>query len=329
MKRKLLLAVAFLATFTVWAQNIAVVSPSNETTIYQTLDDAIIGAAEGSVVYLPGGGFQIKDETKIDKRLTIMGVSHRGDTDNVDGSTAVAGNLYFVEGSSGSAVVGVFLSGNINVGTSTDSVANLTIRCCNINSVQVVNNKSNGIDVNQCYLRSLSRFNNTNAKVTNNITTAMIGINGGTILNNVIVNSVKVRDYYYPILEASNSVISYNVFLGKGSSGYPSSQYQVHGDNNQGYMNMTRGISWGEECKNIGDVEWADVFKKNAGVSISSEYHFKDGYIEYEKKIGLYGGTGFNDDTSLAPIPRIVSKKVAEQTDGTGRLKIEVTVKAQ
>ena len=44
--------------------------------------------------------------------------------------------------------------------------------------------------------------------------------------------------------------------------------------------------------------------------------------------IGIYGGSGFSDE-ALAPIPRIVSKKVAEQTDGSGKLQIEVTVKAQ
>ena len=77
---------------------------------------------------------------------------------------------------------------------------------------------------------------------------------------------------------------------------------------------------------------WDDVFKANKGVSIISEYKligkWGKGAATDGTDLGIYGGTSFNDD-ALAPIPRIVSKKVAEQTDGAGRLKIEVTVKAQ
>ena len=84
MKRNIFIAVALFATMTANAQNIAVVNPSNETSVYQTLDEAVTGADPGSIIYLPGGGVQIKNDTKITKKLTIMGVSHRGDTDNAD-----------------------------------------------------------------------------------------------------------------------------------------------------------------------------------------------------------------------------------------------------
>ena len=104
MKRILSIAVALVATITAGAQNIAVVNSSNTTKIYQTLDEAITEAEDGSIIYLPGGGFQVTDNAVIDKQLTIMGVSHRGDTDNVDGATVISGNLNFIEGSSYSAV---------------------------------------------------------------------------------------------------------------------------------------------------------------------------------------------------------------------------------
>ena len=124
MKRILSIVVALVATITVGAQNIAVVNSSNTTKIYQTLDEAITNAESGSIIYLPGGGFQVTDNAKIDKQLTIMGVSHRGDTDNVDGATIISGNLNFVAGSSHSAVMGVYVSGNVVL---TDSIANFTI----------------------------------------------------------------------------------------------------------------------------------------------------------------------------------------------------------
>lgn len=193
MKRKLLIAVAFLATMTAAAQNIAAVSPSNATTIYQTLDEAIVGAESGSTIYLPGGGFQISDEAKINKKLTIMGVSHRGDTDNVDGATIIGGNLYFEEGSSGSAILGVYVSGNINVGTETVPTTNFTARYCNVNSIQVKNSLSSGMIVNQCYLRNVSNFGNTNVKITNCISDRIENIQNGTISYNIIFIKIKFQ----------------------------------------------------------------------------------------------------------------------------------------
>ena len=331
MKRNLFIAVALFATMTASAQNIAAVSPGNETTIYQTLGEAVNNAANGSVIYLPGGGFQIPDSIKINKPLTIMGVSHRGDTDNADGATAISGNLNFDEGSSGSSVIGAYVSGAINVGTAEKPVTNITIRFCNVGSIQVKHSESSGLVINQCYIRGLSSFKSSNPTITNNITSAMVALNGAMILNNVFVKNERVGDYYAPILEASNSTISYNVFLSKGwsSNGRSSDYHQVRGDNNQSYLNMTRGIDWGENCINVGDVEWTDIFDRNAGISIMSKYHFKGEYTQYEDQIGIYGGSGFKDGADAhAPIPRIVSKKVAEQTDGSGRLHIEVTVKS-
>jgi hypothetical protein len=99
------LIVAMVATISMSAQQIAVVK-GDVTKVYTTLKDAIEGAEDGSVVYLPGGGFPIADDIKITKKLTIIGISHTASSDNVDGRTAISGNLFFDEGSSGSALMG-------------------------------------------------------------------------------------------------------------------------------------------------------------------------------------------------------------------------------
>ena len=218
MKRRLLFAVALIATMTAWAQNIAVVNSSNSTTIYQTLDEAINKATDGSVIYLPGGGFQISGETKINHRVTIMGVSHHGDTDNVDGATIIAGNLNFVEKSSGSAVVGVYVSGNINVGTETDSVLNFTVRYCNVGSIQVKNSQSSGMVVNQTYLRNNCNFGNCNVRLINNVLHSLQGVNGGMVDHNIVTSSQaypRTSTYWprYTLFNVRNCVISNNIFI--------------------------------------------------------------------------------------------------------------------
>ena len=220
MKRVYLMAVAIFMSVAAWAQNIAVVSPTNSTDIYQTLDEAIAGAEHGSTIYLPGGGFQIKDETKIDKKLTIMGVSHRGDTDNVDGATVISGRLNFVGGSSSSAVVGVFVSGNIDVGEEDEDaivVKNLTLRYCNANSIQVKDNQSSGMVVNQCYLRNPSDFGKTNANINNSIVHSIIKINGGKINHNIVTSQYRIQTgtswtgypmyAYYPVYDIADAII--------------------------------------------------------------------------------------------------------------------------
>lgn len=340
MKRKLLMAVVAMMSMTAWAQNIAVVSPNNTTTICQTLDEAISKATSGSVIYLPGGGFQIKDESKIDKKVTIMGVSHRGDTDNADGATVISGNLNFDKGSSGSAVLGVYLSGNINVGTATDSVLNLTVKSCNVNSIQVNNGASSGMRINQCYLRSISRFGKCNVHIDYSIVHSLFHIRGGTINHNIITSrgyehgvgpSDRYGSYYcaYHLGDVYNSSITNNFLL------FTPDTYQniFDGGECQISNNCSGTESWGNVPVVLeGETTWDDVFYANKGVSIYSDYRLKSSWGKGKATdgtdIGINVGTGF-DSKSLAPIPRIVSKKVDEQTDGTGRLKVEVTVKAQ
>ena len=327
MKRNVLFAVAFFATLSASAQSIAAVSPSNATTMYQTLDDAVTKAAPGSIIYLPGGGFNISDDTKITKKITIMGVSHRADADNADGATAIAGNLNFVGESSGSSVIGVYVSGDIIVGDEADLVTNLTIRYCNIRSIQVKHKGASGMVIDQNYLRSTSFFCQSDPIISNNIVHSLYDIYGGQIINNIIVSYSKIYGgsgsygswYYTQAIGADACIITRNVLLDPASI--------LKGSECMIYRNMLR-TEWGEECVALGnEVNWDDVFTKNKGVNIFSDYHFTDDYKKYED-IGIYGGSGFNPNKSLAPIPRIVSKKVNEHTDGSGMLHIEVKVKA-
>lgn len=332
MKRNLLVAVAFFATLSANAQSIAAVSPSNVTTMYQTLDKAVTEADPGSIIYLPGGGFNISDDTKIEKRLTIMGISHRGDTDNADGATVIAGSLNFEKGSSGSSVIGAFISGNINVGTEEDEVTNLTVRFCNVNSIQVKNAASSGMIVSQCYLRNTSKFLGCNATLENNIIHSICDVNGGSIKYNVIVSSGEYRrgeygfsgryDIYGAAIVAYNSTINYNVICYGGTL--------LQGSGCLIYNNMTTQ-DWGDNPVTLSNVEWNDVFSKynNGVITPASNFHFQGDYVQYEGIIGIYGGSSFKDDKSLAPIPRIVSKKVNEHTDSSGNLHIEISVKAE
>ncbi|MDR2774125.1 MAG: hypothetical protein LBC19_05185 [Tannerella sp.] len=94
-------------------------------------------------------------------------------------------------------------------------------------------------------------------------------------------------------------------------------------------------IVWGDESygtiKIVGD--WEDIFEGPiTGVNPVCNYHLKGTQGKNEATdgtdVGIYGGSGFSD-AALPPIPRITNKKVAEQTDENGNLKVQIQVKAQ
>lgn len=323
------------------AQQISVVTESGETTIYQTFQAAIEGASDGSVIYLPGGGFIISDDLKITKRLTIIGIGHKSNNDNVDGTTTISGNLWFNEGSSGSGVMGCYITGNVNIGEGDATVNNVMVKCCNLNSVNVLNNTCLSTFVNQNYIRSNSNFNGAPGSITNNIMHSVKFVTGGTISHNIFLGqgnyipSAQSQRPYYACVRADYSYINNNImtpYIYSVDAYYVSqcAQYRLcEGSYNNVINNITKKDNIGEECINLNDIDWNDYFKNYNGGSIStnSNFHTKDTYVQYENTHGVYGGTGFNDK-QIAPVPYISAKHIDQETDASGKLSIRIRVKA-
>lgn len=305
---------ALMTAVSVQAQQISVVSPSGTTSLHRTLQEAIEKAVGGSVIYLPGGGFPISDEVKITKKLTIIGIGHKSDNDNTDGVTTISGNLWFNEGSSGSAVMACYITGNVNIGGDGSSVNDVLIRYCNLNSVQVNNSTCLGTVVNQNYIRGGSNFQYANAIFTNNIAHSIHFLDNGRIINNVMTGETytKVNGHWATTSfhGVNNSQIIKNVFF-KGAL------HNCYNCTTSGNMGANQDI--GDDCINLGEVDWNVVFDSN--------YHFKDKYKEYESKVGIYAGSGFNED-QMAPVPYITFKNIPDQTDASGKLNIQIRVKA-
>lgn len=320
MKKVVLSIVLMIAAVTVSAQQIAVVSSSGATTMCQTLGDAISKASSNSVIYLPAGGFQISDDVKISKKLTIVGVTHKANSDNVEGNTIISGNLNFVGGSDNSAVMGCYISGNVNIGNDDNAVNGILIKYCNLGSVQVSNNQCSNTKVNQNYIRGGSNFNGASAIIQNNILHSVLMITGGDISYNVFTSRYYYVGTLYALFYVYDATVSNNVFL--ESSGIHS------GSNCQTSQNLTNKTAWGDDGINLGLANWDGVFKNNSGVTPVSDYTFVGDYAEYNSKAGIHsGGTGFNPDC-LPPVPYVSVKEIDEQTDAAGNLKVTLRVKA-
>jgi hypothetical protein len=327
--RKIILSLLFVmaAGAIANAQQIAVVAPGGATSLYTSLDTAIIQAVAGSTVYLPDGGFQVKNETKITKKLTIIGVGHRADNEN--GSTMISGNLYFEGGADNSALMGVNLSENVYIGTGELAVNHFLLRYCNVNTVQVLNSNCQNIVINQNYIRNSSNGGNSAVKFTNNVLHSIVNVNSGVIDHNIVRHNTSVWPVYYALGNIPNSRISNNILIDPNR---PHSGDNCIIRNNMFAESAALYGEWkGEDDIKVED--WNDVFEGPiTGVTPVCNYQLKGSLGKNAatdgSDVGVYGGTGFSD-SALPPIPRITRKKIAEQTDENGKLKIQIQVKAQ
>jgi hypothetical protein len=279
-------------------------------------------ATDGCVIYLPAGGFQIGDTVRINHRVSIIGLNHKANSENADGMTTISGNLFFDEGSSGSVVMGCYISGSAMIGYDEKSVHNIFFRYCNLGSIQVKSNLCTGTTVNQCYIRYGSNFNGADGILTHNVMHSICGMTGGVISNNIITSCYE----YYTLQYVNNVTIANNVIFEIRSS------YLFSGGNCQIINNMLKGNDFGDDCVNI-SAEWSDVFNEpTPGISSNSNFHFKEGFKDYESKVGLYAGKSpnaikyFNDD-ALPPVPYVQAKDIPESTNLDGMLNVKLTVK--
>ena len=317
-KKLFILCAALVWTVALVAQNISVVAANGSTKLYRTLEAAIKGADPNSVIYLPGGGFPIADSVKITKKLTIIGIGHKIKTENPDGYTTISGNLFFNQGSDESALMGCYVTGTVLVGNDGTEVDDVLIRCNNINHVGV-GSECLGTNVNQNYLREGINFYGTSGRLTNNITNYVLNLDDGYISNNIITGYYVYNYASWLIMamyDCDRTSITNNIII---------DSYILSGSDCFASGNMCVS-NWGDDCINVGSVDWNNVFVKNNGVSATSDFKFKGDYTQYEGQVGIYHGT-FNDD-QLAPVPYIVAKKIDEQTDAAGKLNIKIRVKA-
>lgn len=325
-KKLFILCAALVWTVSLMAQKISVVSPEGDTKLYKTLQEAIEGAAPESVIYLPGGSFTIG--VKIAKKLTIIGIGHTAKNDNVDGITLINGSLQFYEGSSGSAVMGCYITGSIGIGSDYNTVNDMLIKYCHVGSVIFGNSDCTGTIINQNYIGGVSNdddsfYDRVAAEITNNVVGRIAYIDLGVISNNIVIGGT------YSLYYVENSVVTNNIFLRSDTSSDISSEGAT-GDYNNTYDG---NIGWGPlpqdgNYTDMSSLDKNDVFVKYNGGNISpnSNFHFKEDYAQYEGKVGIYHGT-FNDK-QLVPVPYIVDKRVDDHTDASGKLNIKIRVKA-
>ncbi len=304
------------------ANPIAVVSSNGATTTLRyTLAEAIEVANNNDIIYIPGGSFA--GEVTIAKKLTLIGVGHYPDTNQVTGITNIVGNIYFNSGADGSTVDGIhFLSG-----------------------YGVIINEGNLQNIN-VYRSSLDWVRVTQAAT----------LNGGNFRQNVIRNTIYVdyNDDRLFNITVSNCIFSGGLHFGKGAiiSNCIFLETGETSDNGVGINNYIgcifmrgggltqNGLSTFSNCAFSFDGAGYDVspffinchFNQTSQIlfnkEITSVFSYERDYYKVVNglNVGIFSGSSPYIHGALPPAPHINTMIIDGQTGANGALRVRFNV---
>ena len=348
-----LITVLLLITTTAHAQNLIAVQNSNTPSFYTSLDTAIVHAANGDTIYIPGGNFALN--TNISKRLHIIGVGYHPDSTLVTNPTNIMNSLFLITGASGGSLMGVKLNGDLQFGTTSENgnITNYTLARCYVGCVYSLSNLStkNLFYENVLTSSGNGRYMSVNMSSAesnyfyNNIITGgyggmdaftVYGIGNGSIFkNNIFINNASRGD----LVSANYSVFENNIF---SSSGLFHPNYPVSNNIfNNNLIATSNGYYFGSNWNNTGinnifEQPETSIFvnKTSNSFDYTQDYHLqptcpgknagKDG-----TDVGIYGGLYPWKAGSIPSNPHIQTMKIAPQTDANGNLNVNIKVKAQ
>lgn len=344
--KTILLSCAFLALSAVmYGQSVIVVQNDTSMHTYLTLNEAVAAAIDGDYIYVPGGTYHV-GTLNIDKRLNLIGAGHHFGATQATGMTIINGDVHFIYGSDYSLMQGFYLNNNLSLGDNQSrALSNIMISRCNLNTLWMSYNSTlmkhdvtTNVLIKECIIRGIADMAyNDNQHVFDHCIfnqTLQAVTSGVEVLNSLFlsesvqllysVNSGVFRNCVFNLKNRGNLVYSnaaapssfYNCLFGcpmanqTDQDNYFFNCYTFNGDVKMLYQSVT-----------------ATTYKDE------DDYHFKaDSIVGMPldlAKLGLYGGTEPYKEMAIPMNPHIESILVPSQTDGQGRLNIQVKVAAQ
>jgi hypothetical protein len=304
--KQILPAVLFLIAMNAFAQKAVVLQHNGIATVFSTtnpLGDAYAAAVSGDTIYLPGGVFP---GLGISKRLAIFGTGHYPDSTMATGVSNVA-SIEFQAGSDKSIIQGLNVGGisfqhNIRI----DSVV---VARCNAGTFYI-NGENNlathcrGILIYQNVIGDMVLIHSSGVRVFNNIISGLHEMRTNTWIRNNKINGL--YNCYYTLLE-NNTIASY-------ASGIDFSS------------NNSTGNYTGVGSANI-LMNWT-----SSSYLYTDNYHLKTPLTHIGSdgtQVGIYGGLRPWKEGSLPLNPHIQSKTIADKTNTSGQIQVQVKVVAQ
>lgn len=318
----------FFLTLSMNAQKTIAVLTGSNWTFYTDFSTALNQCATGSTIYLPGGTFILSQNVDtINKSVSIIGVGHHPDSTLATSPSVLQGDLKFGNGGDNSTIVGVYITGSINISNGTQNVSNINIircrvgggiypgnfynvnidECVVLNNINSYSNVSNNIIVQRSIILG-NIYDLNGATFNNNILYGVAG-NGVTnhcvFKNNVILNSVGIYTY--------QSIFSNNLIFGTEST-------------TQGNTNISNYIN--------GNYVSTFINCASANYSYNNDYHLLSTSVGKNSgtdgtDIGIYG-TAYPYKPSAVPAnPHISFKSISPSSAPNGTLPVNIRVIAQ
>jgi hypothetical protein len=361
-KIALLFSFLFLGFLRLSAQElIAVDHTAGGSEFFTRLDSAIVHAANGDYIYLPGTPGMNIGTVVVDKSVHIIGAGTEPDSTTATGATTLTGNLIFTSGASNGSVQGIFVSGNITFGTtpSDQNISNFTVLRCNLTHLYLSYNgtstATSSILVRENVLRGSVYGGYTSTQFQNNVIQGTVNnLYGATFQNNIFLYGSygAIQDYvtnstftnnifhyscfvyaynnYYNYWNSTNNFYYNNMFPGTLTYGIYSNYYGWSCTTDPSY-NQNGAASY-----NVENVPLDSMYVNQSGnvFSYSHDFHLKPTCAGKNAgtdgtDVGIHGGASPWKEGSLPINPHIRFKNVAGTTNPNGTLNIHFKVAAQ
>lgn len=341
MKNSVLLIIGLFISVAGATQAAFLINRSSGSLAYRSLDSAIANAQNGDTLYMPGGTFNTGTIT-VNKKLILFGAGHYQDSTLASGRTVLNGTIYFVAGSSLSVLQGIYLTGNIYIGSTG------------------TNSNVNGLNVSRCNITDLVfSFDASTPSLATNILVDENVIRGDLHVMNAKDNLFEnnIMDGRINSANGSNLFIN-NIFFGRaGSSSYSlNSIFSCVFENNIFYTTAAYGFFGGGSTANTyrnnvfgfasqlgaADVSENNIFSAtnlfvNQTLSVFSyeqNFHLKSGSVAIGAgkggtDCGIYGGARPYKESAVPMNPHVQSKVISDNADNTGKINVQIKVAAQ
>jgi hypothetical protein len=326
--KKTLTKVSLVVVMTMLATNLSatvhrVSNVPGASANFTTLQAAVNAAADGDTIYLEGSATAYPASFNIAKKIIIIGpgyfITQNPYTQANTYPATINGNLLFVDGSSGSKLMGVTMANIVYLG----NTSNITIernRFAGGYSVSHWTGSSSNISILNNYFdgfttwASVSLSNSNNVIIANNYifgtVTLSAGVGNAFIVNNILRGNVNVN----------NTILTNNLMM-EGTFTHASSVF-TH--------NLANGTQFGNQNNNQQNVDMGTVFVGLTGNSPDGQWQLAPGSPaigagEFGVDCGIYGGVNPYRLSGMPPVPSVYELSATAAPTNT----INVSVKAK
>lgn len=301
--------------------------------------EAYNASVNGDTLNLSVGGFTAP--ASICKGITIFGAGHFPDSASVKIRTTITNSIFSIgTGADSIYLEGLYLNGQIYFSNS-GLLNNVKIIRCKFGNVVWYGGQTpalNSCSFEECFIEGCigpGGMTVDNLLVKHCVITNVIELRFG--INAIIDGNIFLYSPSSPagfVICTYSATLKNNIFLHSNplltSISYPYNVFY----NNIFVINSFPFETYGYGSNNYFGIPKADIFVNQTGNSIdyTHDYHLKNPelYIGTDgTQVGLYGGPIPFKNGGLPSNPQITSKSVAAETDASGNLNINFTVKAQ